>query len=393
MRVKFQILISFLLCLSTSFAESGWEQRAFMGAEGRHRGAAGSTLTKGYMGFGHYNGAGPNIVKKDWWEYDPATNSWTQKADYIGGSNGTYAPVIFSFDNFVCVGGGQWATNNNFYKFDPTLNMWIQVASIPASGVVMNVEGFVIDDKGYIMDDNVLYEYDSSNDSWTAKASPAPAVWAWNSCFTIGEKGYLKSGSAFYEYKPTTDTWITRASFPGLATSGSVGFSQNNKGYIVTGFSGGLSNINSEVWEYDPLTNTWKQLPEFPGASRRFAVGFSVGNRSFIGLGTNGTNFNDLWEFNATTLADSLAGLDNLNLSNKTIITYPNPVQEYIHVESEEFSSFEVFIFNMKGQLVLDGTTINGKLTLEREQLDKGTYTYMVRVNNKIIHQDKLILI
>ncbi|MFK7787367.1 MAG: hypothetical protein AB8B56_19745, partial [Crocinitomicaceae bacterium] len=72
-----------LLCVLVSqeamASISGWTPKANFGAEARHRGIGMSIGNKGYMGLGHYNGAGPNIVKKDWWEYDPATNSWTQR--------------------------------------------------------------------------------------------------------------------------------------------------------------------------------------------------------------------------------------------------------------------------------------------------------------------------
>jgi N-acetylneuraminic acid mutarotase len=104
-----------------SAAISGWTQKADFGSHGRHRGVGIAIGNKGYMGMGHYNGAGPNIVLKDWWEYDPANGTWTQKTDYIGnGGNGTYAPLTFGMDNLGFIGGGQVATSNDFFKYDPS---------------------------------------------------------------------------------------------------------------------------------------------------------------------------------------------------------------------------------------------------------------------------------
>ena len=47
------------------------------------------------------------IVMSDWWEYDPATNSWSQKADYIGNNgNGNYGVIKMTIGNFGYLAGG-----------------------------------------------------------------------------------------------------------------------------------------------------------------------------------------------------------------------------------------------------------------------------------------------
>jgi N-acetylneuraminic acid mutarotase len=381
-------LFALMLLISSDAwsAIAGWTQRTNFGSHGRHRGCAISIGTKGYMGLGHYNGAGPNIVLADWWEFDPASNSWTQKADYTGNSgNGNYAVLAFGMSQYGYVGGGQVGSDPGFYRYDPATNAWTAVASTPTS--VANLDGFEIGTKGYYVSGNQLYEYDSVLDSWTLK-NPTPfSPSVWHSTFAIDGKGYMKTGASLWEYKPSTDQWAIRASFPGLASAGSVSFSQFNKGYIVTGYQSWLSNVTSEVWEFNPATNTWAQLPEFPGNSRRFSSGFSIGNRSYMGIGTNGTNFNDFWEFNSLEAYASLA--ENVNESNFT--AYPNPAIETVNFKAEKLNGYTITIFDQLGKKVGSTSTLGNSCTFTRDGLPSGTYSYTVMSENEIIHQQRFI--
>ena len=330
--IQLIILTISLFCADTSFGASSWIQRADFGAVGRHRGMGIAIGNKGYIGLGHYNGAGPNIVLKDWWQYDPSTNSWTQKADYTGNNgNGNYAVLSFGMEKFGFVGGGQVSSDAGFYKYDPMTNMWTPVANMPT--IAMNTQGFTIGKKGYYLSGNTVYEYDSQSDIWSIK-NPAPfSISIWPATFTIDGKGYVKTSTALWEYKPSLDQWIQRAPFPGLTTAGAVGFHQNNKGYIVSGYSGSLSNVTSETWEYNPATDTWLAQTEFYGSSRRFSSGFTIGNQAFIGTGTNGTNFNDFWEF------DALLGLEE-KFDQNQFTCYPNPAVEFVKFNSKNFKHF-----------------------------------------------------
>lgn len=381
-----KLLIVHIILLSTfSFGKSTWEKRADFPNDGRHRATAIAIGNKGYMGLGHYNGAGPNIVHRDWWEYDLATNAWSQKADYPGGnSSGTYAALAFGIGNYGYVGGGQVAPNSNFYRYDPSTNNWTQMANSPT--VPMNTQGFVIGDKGYYMSGSSVYEYNSTTNQWSTK-SPAPfSISTWPSTFTIDSKGYVKSGTALYEYKATTDSWILRSSFPGSATAGSVGFSQYGKGYIVTGYAGWLSEVVSEVWEFDPATNAWTQHEEFLGSSRRFACSFEYDNRCFMGIGTNGTNFSDFWEF------DAIAGLKT-EFEDGNFTCYPNPATTEVKFKTESGTLFTVKVMDASGNIVYEKTTENGSIELLRNGLPSGTYFYEVFSDQKKVRTDKFIFI
>jgi N-acetylneuraminic acid mutarotase len=61
-------------------------------------------------------------IKKDWWKYDPLTNSWTQKNDFP--SSGRYGVATFVIDDmgYMCFGnvGSAYGPNTNeLWQYDP----------------------------------------------------------------------------------------------------------------------------------------------------------------------------------------------------------------------------------------------------------------------------------
>ncbi len=381
--IQFSFLI-YLLTGFTAWSVPNWTQRADFGGGGRHRASSFSIGTKGYLGVGHYNGTGVNIVLKDWWEYDPATNAWTQKADFIGNNgNGNYATLTFSFDDAAYLGGG--IGNSELYRYDPTTNTWIQVASPPIKP--LDTPGFTIGNYGYFIRFDNLWEYNRVNDQWTDKGPVPFSILSWYSAFSLNNKGYVKTGYELWEYKPLTNQWAQRAPFPGLARSGSGSFIQNGKAYILTGFGmGGLSDVNSEVWEYNPETNSWWQYANFPGSSRRFSCTFNIGEKAFLSTGTNGTNFSDLWEFNL------VVGLNDLGYDD-SFTSFPNPANEFITFQSEKYTSAVIKIYSNDGNLVKELEMNNHSVTLQRDRLQSGNYYFTVESEGQIIHSNHIIFL
>src|SRR3972149_4734414 len=64
-------------------AQDTWTQKADFGAAERWSAVGFSIGTKGYIGTGFYNDVTPSYYK-DFWEWDQATNTWTQKTDFGG---------------------------------------------------------------------------------------------------------------------------------------------------------------------------------------------------------------------------------------------------------------------------------------------------------------------
>ncbi len=91
-----------------------------------------------------------HALQKDFWEYDPAANTWTQKADF--GGTARYSAVGFSIGSKGYIGTGDdgWSSiAKDFWEYDPAANTWTQKADFGGTARDCAV-GFSIGSKGYI---------------------------------------------------------------------------------------------------------------------------------------------------------------------------------------------------------------------------------------------------
>jgi N-acetylneuraminic acid mutarotase len=375
MRNKIAILLFMVGSVLPVFSGT-WLQRSSFGGVGRHRAVGVSIHNKGYIGLGHVNGTGVDISYKDWWEYDPASNSWTQKADFPIADHGA---VAFSVDKKGYVGGGSYL-NGEFWCYDPQMNTWTPIATCPITPGDM--QGFNVGNKGYVYQYSEIAEYDPATNTWTQMADAPVSFMAWCCAFSVGSSGFIKSGASFYEFKPSQNTWIMRASCPGTMSNGSYAFSVDNKGYVTCGFSGGLSNVVDEVWSYNPGDDSWSYEGEFPGTSRRFPVAFAIGEKGYFGTGTNGVNMNDFWQFD----------LRNLGSFEEEISfeIYPNPSTEIVFVrfDATVFYGLEepkVELIDVNGRVVRTIWPTAPEFSVEKRDLASGHYVLNVYSGKKII--------
>ncbi|KAJ1500275.1 hypothetical protein HMI54_010954 [Coelomomyces lativittatus] len=115
--------------------------RADFKGPGRINATGFSIGSKGYLG----TGAGQGYYK-DFWEYDPSSNTWTQKADFGGGER--YTPVGFSIGAKGYIGVGFFDLKD-FWEYDPASNGWTRKADFGGTGRAYAV-GFSIGNRGYI---------------------------------------------------------------------------------------------------------------------------------------------------------------------------------------------------------------------------------------------------
>ena len=388
MKAKNILLILILLLSPFSDLLAGqWVKKENLGGVARHRATGVSIGQKGYIGLGHVNGTGVNFAFSDWWEFEPATNSWTQKADYLLGEG--YGASAFSVGTKGYVGSGVF-TGNSWCEYDPGTNQWTLIATPPASG--SELSAITIGDKGYLIENSAIYEYNPIADLWTTKATAPVSFGIWGAAFSIGNSGYVISENAFYEYKPSVDQWLARASFPGASYGGSAAFSVLEKGYVVAGYGvGWLSDVNRETWAFDPSTNSWTEAEEFLGSARRFLVGFSIGDRGYLGTGTNGTNFKDFWEYDPM-----LVGQEEIE-NDITINTYPNPTSDFFTVSMEgNFTSqaqIEFVLYDNLGRAVKQTSVTEPTFVIDATDLPRGNYIYRIASNLRNIKQGKIVII
>ncbi len=241
--------------------------------------------------------------------------------------------VSFVINNVAYVGTGWDGLNtryNDFWKYDPDNNFWVQIISMPGAGRSSAV-GMSISGKGYVGTGfdgynflNDFYELDPDSNVWTLK-SPFPGSARYEAvAFGIGNFGYAGTGfdgasaqKDFYQYDPGHDLW-TYLGFSGNKRYGAVAFVYNNKGYIVTGVNGAL--MQTDFWVFDPsaVSEKWTELRHINNYSsdsyddgyttiaRMNGSAFVIGNQAFISTGENVGYNTNTWAYN---FASDLWGL------------------------------------------------------------------------------------
>ena len=324
-------LLYIFLNVNMLFADS-WDPKASSPSAMKTRYSRGFSIgTKGYTGMAASTSTGTTGTK-EFWEYNPATNSWTSKA-YFGGGAGLLrqAGVGFSINGKGYMGTGRNGATfyNDFWEYTWATGVlggtWTSMTSFPGL-VRSNAVGFSIGTKGYMgtgWNGTTYYkdfwEYDPSvgvGGTWTQMADFGGAARANAVGFSIGDKGYIGTGydgttyyKDFWEYDPSVGaggTWTQKADFPGPARHEAVGFGSATKGYIGAGSGSDQDSFHqtmyNDAWEYDPATNSWAQKADIGTSWISSTYGFSIGTALYIGYGlNNSTTSRSFLEYNPTS--------------------------------------------------------------------------------------------
>jgi N-acetylneuraminic acid mutarotase len=245
-------------------------------------------------------------------EYDPATNSWAQKANFPGANRN--APIGFSIGTKGYYGTGSTMTSKlkDFWEYNSITNSWLQKRDFPGAARELAI-AFSIGSKGYLGIGagsayylNDFWEYNPVNDTFIQKANFPGDKRSRSACFPIMNKGYVATGedsngikllNDFWEYNPSNNSWSKKANFPALGRIHPVGVGIGAKGYVGTGFNGVISTFYSDFWEYNPSNNSWTQIANFGGTTRYKAIAFVIGLKMYVGAGEHSTAVYDFWEY------------------------------------------------------------------------------------------------
>ena len=288
---------------------------------------------KMYMGGGSYN--------KSFWEFDPATEKWTKKADVPNTHSARSFGVGFAIGNFGYVTTGQDDDDqskvfNDLWQYDPSTDKWTRKADLP--GVARDgAVGFAVAGKGYVGGGSDakynypsdFYSYDPTTDKWTKENDlpTGPPMYQPNiifpATFVIGNYAYMATGSVnnletrdLYRYDPSADTWAKKAPLPDSARQAATGFSLYGKGYVGLGMVGyDSSRVYRTMLSYDPVTDQWTRIADFPGTKRAWALSISNNSSAFVGGGWNlgPSFFNGWWRFDTVTAITTKPGFLTIN--------------------------------------------------------------------------------
>lgn len=302
-------ILGLMLALATN--AQNWNQDPNLAGPARWGAVGFATATHGYICTG-VSDSGTNL--DDLWQWNPGTNTWTQKADFPGGARREAA--AFSINGIGYVGFGRLGPSgpffNDLWAYDPAVNTWTQKASFPAEeraspGV------FVLNNKAYFLGGcpgpapypNDFWEYDPATNSWEQKASLPAAGRSGPIAFSVFGKGYIGGGNDnssdlnstdFWEWNPATDSWTQRADVPGLSRRAANAFVVNNIPYAGSGWNG--STYLVDMYSYNPFANSWTPIANFGGAGSYSPIAFSIGGVGYMGTGgTSSGATSQFWEY------------------------------------------------------------------------------------------------
>jgi len=310
-----------------------WTEKAVFPGGARY-GAFGFSLNnKIYLGGGHQafqlgNDSKDNILK-DFWQYDPTTNVWTQRANLP--FSGILYGVSFTINEkgYLTAGIVDEASSNVFtysnslWEYNPKLDEWTQKKSFPGISRVYAV-GFSHDQKGYVGLGNSadagtfyndLWQYNVEEDSWSQKQSLTIAGEKYALSLSTSQYGYIilsNNGAAVnacWRYDFNKDGWSKveglNAYAPEDARFTGTGFVLNDRIYYKPFYKRSnepLASYSSDFWSYNAHTNQWQKAIDTRGFNLPNKIGFAVKNKGYLVLGHNFSarslqTTTSLWEY------------------------------------------------------------------------------------------------
>lgn len=267
-----------------------WTQVANLPGTARRNAVAFSIGSFGYVGTGmSHNESSFGSTLADFWKYNPSSNTWSTIANYPGNfGGGIYFATAFSIldKGYVCCGkAGPNSYRSDVWEYNPTSDTWTQKANFPG-GVRYQLCSFTINNSAYVGlgTDNDMYrddfwEFKPANNTWIERATLPASERSGVATFSIDQRGYVCMGNNggllddLWEYNPYEDHWEVRDNYSGSRRKWAVGFSLLGKGYV--GLGEGYSGKKQSMYMYTPLDGLGLddhklQISVYPNPSNEF---------------------------------------------------------------------------------------------------------------------------
>lgn len=388
----------FLLFTSLSLGQTQnfWTRKADFPGLKRERGVGFAIGDKGYAGTGLDTA---EIVRKDFWQYDPVLDSWAQLADLPGSARRNASAFVIGDNAYVGMGmthAESYLGNslNDLWEYNAPSNSWTQKASLPSSTRYF-AAGFSVNGMGYIACGKFgpnyyttqLWEYNPQTDAWTARAPFPGGVRYQVSSFTIDDIAYVGLGvdqdmfrNDFWAYNPASDQWTPIANLPASERGASHTFTLGQRGFVCMGNNGGILD---DLWEYNPFTNDWSVRAPYGGSSRKNGIAFAINNKGYVGLGKGYSG--KKMSMHEYTPYDILQ-INELNALSFTIS--PNPAQSMISISGETNSIEQIEILNLQGESILQADPFSA---IDISHLPSGMYLIVAQnANGEQVGSEKL---
>jgi hypothetical protein len=242
-------------------------------------------------------------------KYDPKTLTWSS---FSLPTNPGAFPKAFSIN-----GKGYVIFSTGFFEFDPFTENWTQKADFPG-----NIQDgryvFTLDLEqagvvGFCHDGTSVWSYDPINNVWNPVANfPEPQqfispVWG-HFTFSIGNKGYLgvsRSSSpvnSFWEFDITTGNWTELKPHPREAYNSFASMTIEGEPYVGLGekFTGSISeNTSVRIWKYNIGKNEWTSYKDSP-VPMAVSISYNFEGKGYVipDFTRNYDSYYQIWEFN-----------------------------------------------------------------------------------------------
>jgi len=260
------------------------------------------------------------VLLRDCHEFDPATGKWTRKSDFPGEARVFAVAAVVGEKAFVGLGYNMGCVFNDtsylhdFWMYEPATDTWSQRAAFPGTGVngaatfVYNEEIYLL--HGFENHQSVknIWKYSPQSDQWTQVGEFPGLARARAVALSDGNRFFSGTGYSgrnmtdWWEYFPKTNSWQERQKMPDRGRVNALAFSAQNRFFVGTGryFAGRHTggHLKADIMEYDALKNLWYSRGNIPGEARENAIVFTIDNRIYLGFGENETEtLTDFYSF------------------------------------------------------------------------------------------------
>lgn len=343
-----------------------------------------------------------NVVER----YDPETDAWQNRQSLPEPIHGAAAGVI---GGKIYVAGGQTQftdlgmSKKTLFVYDPAMDSWEQKAPMPTARGYLSAA--VVGGKLYVIGGttawpnrtNKVEMYDPVTDTWQTKA-PMPTARSGFCAEALNGKIYAMGGVNASGYKdvlevydPATDTWMEKMEMP--QTRSIFGSAVVND--LLYAYGGALDDTTPlpDIIQYDPETDSWAETDDMPEPKAAFASAlvdnciYGIGGALFsFFTGAPGEKVSE------TVLQYCLPVVNAaVELEEAPFVLHqnqPNPFsgQTTISYELQQAGYVSLRVFNLAGREVArlaDGLQAAGSYSVEWNvgKIPAGMYLYQLRTN------------
>lgn len=372
-----KLVYIFFLCMCFQVQAQDWVQVTSLPNvfNKTHHSFAFSFDDMGYI----VSGNSDSGVRDNFYQYNPATDSWTELAPFPGGARGYAIGDIWNGKAYFGFGNDGSSRLNDLWVFDPSNMSWTELASCPCAErahpamIAHNGKVFVGLGSSSSGNMNDWWEYDIALNTWSQK-DDLPSL-SRHHPYQFGIDDYVYTGfghgnsifNDWFRYDIAGETWTQVATLPAEGRVAGTQFSYNGLGYVLSGDGDNHRSMNTgEFWAYDPVTDAWDELPPHPEGSRWAPASFVINGEVYIINGTSVSEYvTEIYKFDLNSV------LSTHELTNSTVSIYPNPAIDIINIDVPGNIKYDANLYDLQGRLIISTTN---KSVIEIQSLPLGIY-------------------